>query len=69
VAKPTKDPVATGLVTNRRLFQKLYDQTIPAVTYRPSGCLTVITSYNVLRSTVIAMNNFVQCNYCQAAVA
>jgi len=27
------------------------------------------SDYNVLRSTVIAMNNFIQCSYCQAAVA
>jgi len=27
------------------------------------------SDYNVLRSTVIAMNNFIQCNYCQATVA
>ena len=31
-SKPTKTPVATGLVTNRRLFRKLYYQTIPAGT-------------------------------------
>jgi len=31
-AKPTKAPVATGLVTNRRLFRKLYYQTMPAGT-------------------------------------
>jgi len=31
VVKPTKPPVATGLVTNRRLFWKLYYQTIPGV--------------------------------------
>jgi len=24
------------------------------------------SAYNVLRSTVIAMNNIIQCNYCQA---
>jgi len=28
-AKPTKPPVATGLVANSRLFQKLYYQTMP----------------------------------------
>jgi len=27
------------------------------------------SDYSVLCSTVIAMNNFIQCNYCQAAVA
>jgi len=27
------------------------------------------SDYNVLRLTVIAMNNFIQWNYCQAAVA
>jgi len=27
------------------------------------------SDYNVLRSTVIAMDNFIQCCYCQAAVA
>ena len=31
-AKRTKAPVATGLVTNRRLFRKLYYQTMPAGT-------------------------------------
>jgi len=30
--KPTKAPVAMGLVTNRRPFRKLYYQTMPAVT-------------------------------------
>jgi len=44
--KPTKAPVPTGLVTNRRLFRKLYYQTMPAVTIRPFGCSAVIrTSY------------------------
>ena len=32
--KPTKVPVATERVTNRRLFRKLYYQTTPAVKYR-----------------------------------
>jgi len=27
----------------------------------------MLNSDCVLRSTVIAMNNFIQCNYCQAA--
>jgi len=31
-AKPTKAPVTMGLVTNRRLFRKLYDQTMPGGT-------------------------------------
>jgi len=31
-AKPTKAPVVTGLVTNRRLFRKLYYQTMPTWT-------------------------------------
>jgi len=31
-AKLTKTPVAMGLVTNRRLFRKLYHQTMPAGT-------------------------------------
>jgi len=31
-AKPTKAPVATGLITNGYLFRKLYYQTMPAGT-------------------------------------
>jgi len=48
--KPAKAPVATGLVTNRRLFRKLYYHTMPAVTYGPCGCSTVITTSYVRRS-------------------
>jgi len=55
--------VATGLVTIRRLFRKLYYQTMPAGTQ----ALWMLSSDYVLRSTVIAMNNFFQCSHCQAA--
>jgi len=48
-AKTTKATVETGLVTNRRLFRKLYYQTMPAVTYRPFGCSAVITTSYVCR--------------------
>jgi len=35
----------------------------------PAGTLAfwmLSSDYNVLRSTVIAMNNFIQCSHCQA---
>jgi len=62
-AEPTKAPVATGLITNRRLFRKLYYQTMPAGTL---GFWMLSIDYNVLRWTVVAMNNFIQCIHCQA---
>jgi len=45
-SKPTKDPVATGLVTNRRLFRKLYYQIMPAGLF---GCSAMITTSYVRR--------------------
>jgi len=62
-AKPIKVPVATGLVTNRCLFRKLYYQSMPAGT--KAFCM-LSSDYNVLSSTVIATNNFIQCTHCQA---
>jgi len=56
-AKPTKAPVAPGLVTNSRLFRKLHYQTMPGRTLLSSDC-------KVLRSTVIALNNVIQYSHC-----
>jgi len=57
---PPKFPGATGLVTNRRLFRKLYYQTIPGGT----SAFSLLSSDYVLRSTLIALNNFIQYSHC-----
>jgi len=62
-AKPTKAPVAMGLISNRSLFRKLYHQTMP------TGKLAfwmLSSDYNILHLTVIAMNNFIQYTHCRA---
>jgi len=60
--KSPKSPVATGLVPNRRLFRKMHYQTRSGETFLSSD-------YNVLRSTVIVLNNFIQYSHCQSVQA
>jgi len=60
--KPTKDAVATERVTNKRLFRKLYFQTMPGKT---KAFLILSSDYNVLRSTAVVLNNFIQYSHCQ----
>jgi len=50
------------MVTSRRLFRKLFYQTMLGGTYafRMLG-----SDYNVLRSMAIALNNFIQYSHCQ----
>jgi len=50
-------PEATGMVTNRHLFRKLCYQIMSGGT---SAFIMLSSDYNVLRSTVIAWNNFLQ---------
>jgi len=50
------------MVTNRRLFRKLYYQTMPGGTY---VFWMLSSDYNVLRSTAIALNKFIQYSHCQ----
>jgi len=50
------------MVTNRRLFRKFYYQTMPGGTY---AFWMLRSDYNVLRSTAIALNNFIQYSHCQ----
>jgi len=57
LSPPNPGVLATGLVTNRHLFRKLYYQTTPGGTY---AFLLLRSDYNILRSTVIALNKFVQ---------
>jgi len=55
--KPTIDPVAMRLITNRRLFLKPCYQTMPGGTLAFS---MLSSDYNVLRSMIIALNNFIR---------
>jgi len=59
--KTTKVPVVMGLITNRRLFRLCY-QTIPG---RIEAFWMLNSDCNVLRLTIIALNNFIQYSHCQ----
>jgi len=51
-----------SLVSNRRLFQKLYWPTLLRRTY---AFLLLSSDYNVSSAKVIAHNNLIRCSHCQ----